>query len=42
MSIIREEEENIAELPLYHLFDNNNNRYLTAQNIMTINMIFNI
>ena len=42
LSIIREEEENIAELPLYHLFDNNNNRYLTAQNIMIINMIFSI
>ncbi|WGL97291.1 C80 family cysteine peptidase [Arsenophonus sp. aPb] len=31
LSIIRQEEENIAELLLYHLFDNHNNRYLTEQ-----------
>ncbi|WP_180560233.1 C80 family cysteine peptidase [Arsenophonus endosymbiont of Apis mellifera] len=31
LSIFRLEEENIAELPLYHLFDNHNNRYLTAK-----------
>ncbi|WP_147392364.1 hypothetical protein [Arsenophonus endosymbiont of Aleurodicus floccissimus] len=28
LSIISEEQENIAKLPLYHLFDNKNNYYL--------------